>query len=134
MGKGAEGDDPPPANPVASDSEEERRPVGLGWGGGVPNTAQVGAAKEAMLLEKQRSAAIEASLKPGLNRGGGDSPSAKERPAKRAPIGPAMPPPPSRLHAKAEEDVPMTEDGYEWKPPTGQRGDGKTSLNEKLGY
>ena len=32
------------------------------------------------------------------------------------------------------QDVSVTMQHGEWKPPQGQKGDGKTSLNDKLGY
>ena len=75
-------------------------------------------------------------MQPGLNRGGTGAaakPAAAAAP-RRAVQGPMMPPKPATRVAKPSSMEAEAEAAYEWAPPTEQRGDGKTSLNAKLGY
>jgi hypothetical protein len=137
---------------VAEDEEAAPGMQGLGFGAALPSAERVRALRDRDLAEKKRrlegrAAAIQAGLNvksKGGAVGQGAAQSAREQrhdaaapmaPPARRQIG-AMMPPPAVRGKRARDDAATTggEGDYEFVPPQDQTGDGKTSLNAKLGY
>ena len=133
------------ADPSSSEASGDVVRGGLGFGASHPDRAQVAVAKQAMLVA-QAKAAREAALLPGLNRSATSTAassaasSAVDKPmgdgplAKRPRQGPLMGPPAVAKSAKLAPKVAADEADFEWSAPADQAGDGKTSLNARLGY
>ena len=141
----------------ALDAGSEPVRGGLGYGVARPDGAAHVEAAKAAAEARQAQARREASLQPGLNRStapqaGADvsgaamgvgpqkqgppgPPGPQGPPPKRPRVqGPSMPPPTSRAPKPAEDGPMGADDDFEWKPPQGQSGDGKSTLNARLGY
>ena len=151
-GDGAAGGENDAAAEVGGGTDEPNEPLGsvddaggqgargLGFGASRPDVAKV--------LQVQRNLAAanekkhQAALKAGLNQGGGVS----GGPRSEGVIGPARPAAGASTTdvqvRRVQPGVPRggaqpgagDEPDYGWKPPTDQSGDGRTSLNAKLGY
>mmetsp|Transcript_26434 Transcript_26434/g.43947 ORF Transcript_26434/g.43947 Transcript_26434/m.43947 type:complete len:94 (-) Transcript_26434:313-594(-) len=93
------------------------------------------------MLAKQRQAQLENTLRVGLNKmGGGGAAIGPNTVSSGATIGAAASgiKAPRRCGAAARPcaTAGITEDDgdYEWQPPQDQTGDGRSTLNAKLGY
>lgn len=112
----------PTAQPEVSEKEEE---VGEGRGGGEMAGVGGGATsrkREAKAKPKAESEAQGEAAPPRKRR-------TRPRPLPPPPLGPVGAP-----KATAKEESTLQDGDTAWVPPRDQRGDGRTALNDKLGY